>query len=87
VPHAERLPAQDGGTWATPFTRGEEHALFRTDSAMLCVLLGTMGLPRILMRFFANASGSDARRTAALVPVLLALFSVFPALPGTLGRL
>ncbi|GAA1814531.1 sodium:solute symporter family transporter [Actinomadura chokoriensis] len=87
VPHADRLPAQDGGTWATPFARGEEHALFRTYSAMLCVLLGTMGLPHILMRFYTNASGGAARRTAAFVPVLLALFYVFPALYGTLGRL
>jgi Na+(H+)/acetate symporter ActP len=87
VPHAERLPAQDSGTWATPFARGEEHGLYRTYSAMLGVMLGTMGLPHILMRFYTSTSGSAARRTAALVPVLLALFYVFPALYGTLGRL
>ncbi|MFB4307857.1 cation acetate symporter [Actinomadura sp. GTD37] len=87
APHAEHLPVQDGGTWATPFGRGEEHGLFRTYSAMLGVLLGTMGLPHILMRFYTNPSGSAARRTAAFVPVLLALFYVFPTLYGTLGRL
>ncbi|MFA1547497.1 sodium:solute symporter family transporter [Actinomadura chokoriensis] len=87
VPHAERLPVQDGSTWATPFGRGEEHGLFRTYSAMLGVLLGTMGLPHILMRFYTDTSGSAARRTAAFVPVLLALFCVFPTLYGILGRL
>ncbi|TMQ94570.1 cation acetate symporter [Actinomadura soli] len=87
VPHAERLPVQDGATWATPFGRAEENGLFRTYSALLGVLLGTMGLPHILMRFYTSADGAAARRTAALVPVLLALFSVFPALYGTLGRL
>jgi Na+(H+)/acetate symporter ActP len=87
VPHAEHVPAQDGGSWATPFGRGEDHGLFRTYSALLGVLLGTMGLPHILMRFYTSTSGSAARRTAALVPVLLALFYVFPILYGALGRL
>ncbi|TDB84157.1 cation acetate symporter [Actinomadura sp. KC216] len=87
VPHAARLPVQDGITWATPFGRGQERGLFRTYSALLAVLLGTMGLPHILMRFYTSTSGAAARRTAAFVPVLLALFSVFPALHGTLGRL
>ncbi|MEU8796635.1 cation acetate symporter [Spirillospora sp. NPDC048819] len=87
VPHAGRLPVQDGAAWVTPFGRGEEHDLFRTCSALLGILLGTMGLPHILMRFYTSTSGSAARRTAAFVPCLLALFSVFPVLYGTLGRL
>ncbi|WP_344895383.1 sodium:solute symporter family transporter [Actinomadura meridiana] len=87
VPHAERLPVQDGATWATPFGRGQPHALFDTYSALLGVLLGTMGLPHILMRFYTSTSGAAARRTAAFVPVLLALFYLFPALYGMLGRL
>ncbi|WP_433468485.1 sodium:solute symporter family transporter [Spirillospora sp. CA-128828] len=87
VPHTERLPVQDGESWTTPFGRGEEHGVFRTYSALLGVLLGTMGLPHILMRFYTSTCGSAARRTAALVPMLLSLFYVFPALYGTLGRL
>ncbi|MEU8345875.1 cation acetate symporter [Spirillospora sp. NPDC048832] len=87
VPHAEQLPVLDGATWATPFGRGERHELFRTYSAMLGVLLGTMGLPHVLMRFSTSTSGGAARRTAAIVPALLALFFLFPALYGTLGRL
>ncbi|MES9542748.1 MULTISPECIES: cation acetate symporter [unclassified Actinomadura] len=87
VPHADRLPVQDGETWATPFGRGQEHGLYRTYSALLGILLGTMGLPHILMRFYTNPSGSTARRTAALVPVLLALFWVFPAIYAAMGRL
>jgi Na+(H+)/acetate symporter ActP len=86
VPHAERLPVQEGDAWATPFGRDEEHGLFRTYSALLGVLLGTMGLPHILMRFYTNGCGSAARRTAALVPVLLALFYVFPVVYAGLGR-
>ncbi|MDL4771153.1 cation acetate symporter [Spirillospora sp. NBC_01491] len=87
VPHVERLPAQDGDTWAMPFGRGEDHGLYATYSALLAVLLGTMGLPHILMRFYTNSCGRAARRTAAMVPALLSLFYVFPILYGALGRL
>ncbi|MEU5881712.1 cation acetate symporter [Spirillospora sp. NPDC047279] len=87
VPHAERLPVQSGDTWAVPFGRDQQHPLFATYSALLGVLLGTMGLPHILMRFYTDRCGRAARRTAAMVPVLLSLFYVFPALYGALGRL
>ncbi|POM24116.1 Cation/acetate symporter ActP [Actinomadura rubteroloni] len=62
------------------------HPLYTAYSALLGVLLGTVGLPHILMRFYTDAGGRAARRTAALVPGLLALFSLFPALYGVLGR-
>ncbi|MGI5168704.1 sodium:solute symporter family transporter [Spirillospora sp. CA-253888] len=87
VPHVEHLPVQDGGTWAMPNASSTEHGLYGTYSALLGVLLGTMGLPHILMRFYTNTCGRAARRTAAMVPALLALFYVFPALYGALGRL
>ncbi|MCP9954852.1 hypothetical protein LUX33_45090 [Actinomadura madurae] len=38
------------------------------------------------MRFYTNGCGSAARRTAALIPVLLALFYVFPTVYAALGR-
>ncbi|MFC4907790.1 sodium:solute symporter family transporter [Actinomadura gamaensis] len=87
VPHAARLPTRSGRLWSMPSERGRDHALFTTYSALLAVLLGTMGLPHILMRFYTNTSGRAARRTAAMVPALLSLFYLFPALYGTLGRL
>ncbi|WP_037558437.1 sodium:solute symporter family transporter [Spirillospora albida] len=87
VPHAERLPVKDGATWATPFGGAHSHALYGTFSALLGVLLGTMGLPHILTRFYTNTSGAAARRTAAYIPAFLALFSLFPAVHGMLGRL
>ncbi|MBX6769083.1 MAG: cation acetate symporter, partial [Actinomadura rubrobrunea] len=86
VPHAERLPILDDRTWALPFARGYEHPLFVTYSTLLGVLLGTIGLPHILMRFYTDTCGRAARRTAALVPVLLSLFYLFPAVFGALGR-
>ncbi|MDL4819917.1 sodium/solute symporter [Actinomadura opuntiae] len=87
VPRAERLPARQDGTWPAPFGRAAGHGAYTTYSTLLGVLLGTMGLPHILMRFYTNTCGRAARRTAALVPGLLALFYVFPAVHGALGRL
>jgi Na+(H+)/acetate symporter ActP len=85
VPHVERLPVQDRPTWATPLG-GHPGRLLGTYSLILCCALGTMGLPYILMRFYTSASGRDARRTAAMVTVMLALFAFFPAVYGVLGR-
>jgi Na+(H+)/acetate symporter ActP len=87
VPHADRLPIQRGDTWADPLGADGPHPLLRTYSALVGMLLGTMGLPHVIVRFYTNTCGRAARRTAATVPVLLALFYVFPALYGALGRL
>lgn len=86
VPHAARLPVRHGDTWADPLGRDTPHPLFATYSALVGMLLGTMGLPHIVVRFYTNTCGRAARRTAATVPLLLALFYVFPTLYGALGR-
>ena len=45
-----------------------------------------MGLPHILVRFYTNPDGPAARRTTVRVLALLALFYLFPAVYGALGR-
>ncbi|MFL6054598.1 MAG: cation acetate symporter [Actinoallomurus sp.] len=87
VPHTSRITLLRGDRWATPFAGGRQHPLAATYSVLLATILGTMGLPQITVRFYSNASGSSARRTAGLVVLMLAVFSLFPALFGTLGRL
>ncbi|MFV0457337.1 MAG: cation acetate symporter [Actinomycetales bacterium] len=62
-------------------------SLYRTYSLLLALLLGTMGLPHVLVRFYTNPDGRAARRTAATVIGLLGLFYLFPPLYGALGRL
>src|SRR5256885_340028 len=79
---AVRLPIQCGDSWADPLGHDGPHPLLRTYSALLGMLLGTMGLPHVIVRFYTNGCGRAARRTAATVPALLALFYVFPALYG-----
>jgi Na+(H+)/acetate symporter ActP len=87
VPHASRLALLRGDRWATPFAGGRNHPLAATYSVLLGVLLGTMGLPHLVVRFYSNACGRAARRTASIVVLMLATFYLFPALFGTLGRL
>jgi Na+(H+)/acetate symporter ActP len=87
VPHAARLPVQRGDTWADPLGPDTPHPLFATYSALVGMLLGTMGLPHVVVRFYTSTCGRAARRTAATVPLLLALFYLFPTLYGALGRL
>ena len=86
VPHTPRLALLRGDRWATPFAGGREHPLAATYSVLLATALGTMGLPQIMVRFYTNACGRTARRTGGIVVMMLALFYLFPAFFGTLGR-
>ncbi|MDZ5076165.1 cation acetate symporter [Nesterenkonia sp. HG001] len=56
--------------------------LYQTASLVLALMLGTVGLPHVLVRFYTNPDGPTARRTTLL---LLGLLSVFYLLPVTLG--
>lgn len=87
VPHTSHLTLLRGDRWATPFAGGRGHPLAAAYSMLLGILLGTMGLPHLVVRFYTNACGRAARRTASIVVLMLAIFYLFPALFGTLGRL
>jgi Na+/proline symporter len=64
-----------------------DHPLAATYGILLATVLGAMGLPHILVRFYTNKDGQAARRTTAFVLLLLACFYVFPAIFAVLGRL
>lgn len=59
---------------------------YRTVSLMVALLLGTMGLPHVLVRFYTNPDGVAARRTTLIVLGLLSVFYVFPTVLGLVGR-
>jgi len=59
---------------------------FRTASLLTALLLGTMGLPHVLVRFSTNPDGAAARRTTVIVLGLLALFYLFPVAAGLIAR-
>lgn len=60
--------------------------VYRTISLMVALLLGTLGLPHVLVRFYTNPDGTAARRTTVIVLALLSAFYVFPTAFGFLGR-
>jgi cation/acetate symporter len=60
--------------------------VYRTVSLMVALLLGTLGLPHVLVRFYTNPDGPAARRTTLIVLVLLSVFYLFPTALGLLGR-
>ena len=86
VPVADGIRAQTGVDWAQPAGgEGRGSPLF-IYSLLLATFLGTMGLPHILVRFYTNATGSAARKTAVRVLGLLGLFYLFPVVYGLFGR-
>lgn len=60
--------------------------VYTTASLLLALLLGTMGLPHVLVRFYTNPDGRAARRTTLIVLGLLSVFYLFPVAFGLLGR-
>jgi cation/acetate symporter len=86
IPVASGTSAQTGLEWSRPVaSNGEASPLF-VYSLLIATFLGTMGLPHILVRFYTSPNGPAARRTTVRVLGLLALFYMFPAIYGALGR-
>jgi cation/acetate symporter len=83
-------PQLTGQAWTSPLLHlnGQpDHPLAATYGILLATVLGAMGLPHILVRFYTNKDGQAARRTTAFVLLLLGCFYVFPAIFAVLGRL
>ena len=86
VPVAEGTDARVGADWARPVTDAGNASPVFVYSLLLATVLGTMGLPHILVRFYTNRDGPAARGTTVRVLGLLGLFYLFPAVYGILGR-
>jgi Na+(H+)/acetate symporter ActP len=87
VPHVAGSEATTGQAWGRPLHDGTEHPVYRTYALMFALFLGTMGLPHVLVRFYTNPDGRQARRTALIVIGLVGLFYLAPSVHGMLGRL
>lgn len=88
VPVVRGQPLPGGANWQRPLL-DLQHAgypLLGTWALLVSLMLGTMGLPHVLMRFHTSPDGRAARRTAALTVGLLSMFYLFPAVYGVLGR-
>jgi cation/acetate symporter len=86
VPVADGTIAKTGHEWARPVTSGGGSSPLFVYSLLVATVLGTMGLPHILVRFYTNRDGPAARRTTVRVLGLLGLFYLFPCVYGALGR-
>jgi len=90
APEVEGSPSLTEQEWTSPLLHlggAPNHPLAATYGILLATVLGAMGLPHILVRFYTNRDGQAARRTTAFVLLLLACFYVFPAIFAVLGRL
>jgi Na+(H+)/acetate symporter ActP len=88
VPGVQGRNAPGGPGWERPLLdlQNAGHPLLGTWAVLLATMLGTMGLPHVLMRFHTSPNGRAARRTAALTVLLLSAFYLFPGIYGVLGR-
>nr|WP_315269112.1 cation acetate symporter [Microbacterium lemovicicum] len=55
---------------------------YATASLLLALLLGTIGLPHVLVRFYTSPDGIAARRTTVIV---IAMIGAFYSVSGTMG--
>jgi Na+(H+)/acetate symporter ActP len=78
----------EGRRWYLPFQSSDSrgHPLYLSISLILGTVLGTMGLPHILVRFYTNPDGRAARRTIVFVIAMIGLYYIFPLMLGILGR-
>lgn len=79
------LPGHEAAGWADPLSGS--HPMYTTYSIIVATLLGTMGLPHVVVRYYTNPDGSAARRTTVVVMGLLACFYALTPVYGALGRI
>lgn len=60
---------------------------YAAGSLLLALLLGTMGLPHVLVRFYTSPTGGSARRTTVLVIVMVSVFYAVSSVIGLLARI
>jgi cation/acetate symporter len=88
VPRANggRIPGAPG--WERPLLDfgGAGYPLLGTLAVLTATVLGTMGLPHVIMRFHTSPDGRAARRTAAFTIGLLSVFYLVPGIYGVLGK-
>jgi len=76
----------DNDVWLSPFGSPVHSPLLATYSLIMALMLGTMGLPHVLGRYYTNPDGPAARKTTLMVLALLGLFYLFPMISGWLAR-
>ncbi len=86
VPVSVDADAGSGIAWSRPVGDGGSEGPLFVYSLLIATVLGTMGLPHILVRFYTAPDGPTARKTTVRVLGLLWLFYLFPVVYAMLGR-
>ncbi|MDR7299918.1 sodium/solute symporter [Haloactinomyces albus] len=88
APETRGGTAPDDPDWQRPLLdlHGTGHPVLSTWGVLMATMLGTMGLPHVLVRFHTSPHGRAARQTAALTVGLLSVFYLLPGIYGALGR-
>jgi cation/acetate symporter len=60
--------------------------VYRTVSLLVALLLGTMGLPHVLVRFYTSPTGGSARSTTVIVIVMISVFYMVSSTMGLIAR-
>ncbi|GAA2906367.1 Na+(H+)/acetate symporter ActP [Microbacterium keratanolyticum] len=60
---------------------------YQTASLMIALLLGTMGLPHVLVRFYTSPTGVSARGTTVIVIGMVSVFYMVSSTMGLLARI
>ena len=89
VPHEESIRPLTGDEWLRPFANKDlagGHPRYFAYSVLMATLLGVMGLPHVLVRFYTNPDGRTARRTTVWVLALLGPYYAILPFFGAVAR-
>lgn len=89
APHRGSTAPLAGEQWAEPLGDsgvGGGHPLYFSFAIVLANMFGIFGLPHIVVRFYTNPTGREARRTNLIVLALLAPYYAMLPLFGAASR-
>ncbi len=91
APHERGLEPLTGEAWAAPLGEkglGGGHPLYFSYAIVLANMFGIISLPHIVVRFYTNPTGREARRTNVWVLCLIApYYAMLPLIGGSARQL
>lgn len=78
--HGTQAPdlVSEAGSGAGPLLPEPTQTPLMTVSLLIALVFGPLGLPHVLVRFYTNPTGDQARSTTFTVTALVSLFYLFP---------
>ena len=89
APHTTSIAPITGEEWARPLGEsgvGGGHPLYFSFALVLANMFGIMGLPHVVVRFYTNPTGREARRTNLIVLALITPYYAMLPLFGAASR-